>query len=119
MSGNETENRKDVDKLLLEIGLAGSMYGIGPICQPIFHYLKQQGETHCHAILGEALSCIVMGNYDLAIEYLSSFKKEEVAEKFHKEADALIAIAYKMAGKDEDLETLRSSIKENELVATF
>lgn len=114
MNSQVNELTADTDKLLVEIGFAGAMYGAGAVCGAIYDYLKAGTAYASSASLAEALSLIAMKQYDLASAYLEKFLALDIAAEERNAAMSFLALCYGIAGDDAKLKELEVSEADNQ-----
>lgn len=91
-------------QLLAEIGLSAAARGMGMRAEPIFEALASLHPENAAAAIGRALTALARRDSDHAIEIL---KRDGIGAKVcAAEAQALLAIALTMAGRNAEARTI-------------
>jgi len=92
------ELSNDIDKLLLEIGFTGALYGAGDLCSPVYTYLRTNERCAKAAVLAEGLSLISLKQFDQAVSVLDDFMAADGVEEYVDAALAYKLMALKLRG---------------------
>lgn len=105
----------DIDKLLLEIGFTGALYGAGDLCLPVYTYLRTSERCAKAAVLAEAMAHIAKRQYDTALTMLDDFMAAEGVEEYADAALGYKLMALKLKGDTSAFQALAQETAEGSL----
>lgn len=109
----------DIDKLLLEIGFTGALYGAGDLCSPIYTYLRTNERCAKAAVLAEGLSLISLRQFDQAVAVLDDFMTADGVEEYVDAALAYKLMALKLRGDASAVAAMRDDPRAGALTASM